>query len=769
MTCILPSGSAGTIVEDYRRHGPLIDKLIYRVITGHDQQVLALEGDEIDLIGESINPDYLSELEEAEDIGIARTLRNGYGYLTIKCNKYPFNVIGFRRALAFALDKWRISAEIWGNLSEPLDSCIPKTNPFSIEGQLPYTYYEANVAKGNQLLDAAGFFDIDNDTYREGPHSDDFDVLIEVASSSEIAIGIGAKCAEALQALHVDATSQPTDFYEYLNRLYFHGDYDIVFVGASFSDFDVDWLAYEYWSEYADEPYWNFPCFQNASYDSWRDQLLYSTDYDDVYEAAIEMQRVWVYECPMIICYENVLLSAYRTDKFEGFVNDVSDGPHGWWTNYKVHLKQSQGGPLGGTFRWSNSLDVDTFNFMASSSVYTKNVLNELYDSLLIRDGQGRDMLWLAESYIAETHADNLSVPEGHTRFTFNLIENATWTDGYPLTAEDVAYTMNYYRSGSGNPYGADLAEMTAAYQTSTYQAIVEFGSESYWHLHTVGYKPIIPKHVFLLIGPSGWNSWNPHPPTEDMVTSGPFTVSEYVAGEFCELSKNPYYFYRIMDMTDPTIDNPGDVLYEQGSTGNSITWHPWDENPAFYIIVRDGVPFGYGFWNSSSEVISVSVDGLSPGAHNFTIMVFDVPGHYTTDTVWVTVTADTTDPTISHPEDFTYERGQVKDNVTWHPLDLNPASYQVLRNGSVIASGPWNSTLETISISIGDWTPGVYNVTIIVTDTSSNYATDTVWVTVTEQSFWGGLFGGVGGVVAIGSIAVIVVLGTLIVRSRRQ
>ncbi len=545
--------------------GPFVDKLVFRVITGDDQQVLALQNNEIDLIGEQIDPAYLPSLQAADNIEVTNVLRNGYGYVTINTAKYPLNVTAFRRALAFAVDKERISDQVWDGLSEPLDSCVPKVNPFSCEGLLAYTYYEANVAAGNQMLDAAGFADVDMDGFREAPDGSDFDILVECSQSSNIAIEVGEVVADALTALHVQADSQATDFYEYLNRLYFHGDYDIVFLGSGFNSMDVDWLAYEFWSEYADEPYWNFCNFRNASYDSWRDQLLHSTQYEDVYEAAIEMQRIWVYECPQIICYENILLSAYRTDKFEGFVNDVNDGVPSFWTNYKIHLKQSQGGPFGGTFRWSNPLDLDTFNHMTSTSAYTQNVLNQLYDSLIVQDPQGRDVMWLAESYTAGTHADDDSVPEGHTRFVFNMIQNATWTDGHPLTAEDAAFTLNYYRDAHGNVYGSDLTEMTAAYQTTTYQLVVEFSTESYWHLHTVAYKPVIPKHVFESIGPANWNSWNPQPPGEVMVTSGPFNVSEYVAGEFCEQTRNPSYFYR--PATVPPTTTP-----EANPTGPDFT-----------------------------------------------------------------------------------------------------------------------------------------------------------------------------------------------------
>ncbi|MCK5238704.1 MAG: hypothetical protein KAR33_04095 [Candidatus Thorarchaeota archaeon] len=524
--------------------GPFVDKIVFDVITQEDQQVIALQDSEIDIIDQQLDPTYLETLIEAENIVVENILRNGYGYVTINCAKYPFNITAFRRALAFATDKEAISDQVWDGLSQPLDSMVPATNPFSIEGLLPYTYYEANVALGNQLLDDAGFLDVDDDGIREAPNGEAFDVLVECAQSSNIAIEVGVVIADALTALGIEATSIPTDFYEYLNRLYFHGDYDIVFLGGGFSTFDVDWIAYEFWSDYADEPYWNFPNFQNASYDDWRDQLLHATEYEDVLEAAQEMQKIWVYESPMIICYENLVLSAYRTDRFDGWVNSVVDGVPGFWTNIKAHLKDELGGPFGGTLRWSNSLDIDTFNFMASTSAYANNVNNMMWDSLIAVGPDGTDVNWLAESYFAETHEDNPAIPDGHTRFTFNMIQNATWTDGESLTAEDAAFTLNFFKEAPGNQYGSDLTDLVAAYAPTPYTLIAEFDTESYWHLHTIGYKPILPKHVFEIIGAENWNLWNPDPPTEAMVTSGPFNVTEYVPGEFTELTYNPNYFF---------------------------------------------------------------------------------------------------------------------------------------------------------------------------------------------------------------------------------
>ncbi|MCK5239174.1 MAG: hypothetical protein KAR33_06485, partial [Candidatus Thorarchaeota archaeon] len=377
-------------------HGQFVDKIVYNIITQDDQHVLALQDNEIDLIGQTLNPIYLDMLEGSENIDIVATPRNGYNILNINTAKYPFNITSFRRALVFGLDKERICNEVWNGFAVPQDSPIPLGNPYSAEGEFGYTYYEADNVTGNLLLDNAGFLDVDEDGFREAPNGEDFHVLIEVPITSETGIATGEIFEDALHSLYIDATCEPTDFYEYLNRLPFRGDYDTVLLSSDFANFDITWLAYEYWSEYADEPFGNFPRWRNSTYDYWRDFLLYATTFEDVYQAAFEMQKIWIHECPAIVIGQNQYLSAYRTDRFDGFVNSVQDGVPGWWTNYKVHLNAENGGPYGGTLRWSNGLDIDSFNFMVTTSPYSNNVHMELYDSLMKQDPEGNDILWLA-------------------------------------------------------------------------------------------------------------------------------------------------------------------------------------------------------------------------------------------------------------------------------------------------------------------------------------------------------------------------------------
>jgi len=553
LMAISPIFAAAQTVPGFAKTGPYIDKLRFDVITQDDQQVLALQNNEIDLIDGFLDPTFIPALEVAENIELTNVLRNGYGFVTINTDRYPLNYTAVRRAIAFALDKNAISSDIFEGYSASQDSPVPKQNGWSIEGQLPYTYYEADVEEGKRLLENAGFLINSETGFRDGPNGPFERILVECASSSPIAIEVGVFIADAMIELGLDAYSEPTDFYEYLGRLNNHGDYDMCFLAWNFGGVDIDFLGKEWASWNADEPFLNFPNFKNSTYDSYIDDLLHSTDYQTVYDAGIKMQEIWIYECPYIICYQNLMVHAWRSDTFEGHVNDWSDGVPSSWTNKKVHLKADKGGPFGGTFRWSNALDLDTFNLLGASSAYTIVVLAELYDAMMTLDPNGNDMMWLAESYLAETHDVNAEIPEGHTRFTFQLLQNATWTDGTQLTAEDVAFSLNFLRDAPGNRYRPDLLEMSAAYAPSTYTVVVEFNTESYWHLHGVAFKPIFPKHIMQELVIEDWAEWNPNPPVEEMVTSGSFNISEYVAGEFCELTYNPNYFFGPDRPTDTT------------------------------------------------------------------------------------------------------------------------------------------------------------------------------------------------------------------------
>lgn len=117
-----------------------------------------------------------------------------------------------------------------------------------------------------------------------------------------------------------------------------------------------------------------------------------------------------------------------------------------------------------------------------------------------------------------------------------------------------------------------------------------------------------------------------------------------------------------------------------------------------------------------------------SNSVYNFTISLLDEYDYMTSDTVFVIV-VDTTAPEIDSPSGLIYEEGAVGNTITWVPSDLDPASYEVFRNGTSIESGPWDGS--SITINVDGRSAGIYLYSISVMDSSGNGVSDTVTVFV--------------------------------------
>ena len=133
----------------------------------------------------------------------------------------------------------------------------------------------------------------------------------------------------------------------------------------------------------------------------------------------------------------------------------------------------------------------------------------------------------------------------GHVRFIFELIDGVSWSDGQPLTAEDIAYTLSMFRDHSDIPSFYKIRNMTASYSRTPTTLVVEFDTESFWHLHSIVYLPIFPMHILEEMSIEEILNWDPSPGDAQFVTSGPFILEEYEAGELIRLIANENYTYR--------------------------------------------------------------------------------------------------------------------------------------------------------------------------------------------------------------------------------
>ncbi|MHA2099858.1 MAG: hypothetical protein ACW99A_14365, partial [Candidatus Kariarchaeaceae archaeon] len=190
--------------------------------------------------------------------------------------------------------------------------------------------------------------------------------------------------------------------------------------------------------------------------------------------------------------------------------------------------------------------------------------------------------------------------------------------------------------------------------------------------------------------------------------------------------------YVNVIDNTLPVFTNiPSDLQYNEGATGNALTWNSTDVYPNTYTIYRNGTLVDTGSWTSANQ-ITLNIDGLLKDVYNYTIIVVDDSNNKLADIVFVTV-IDNTAPTYEFTDDFQYNEGTIGNTITWNATDAYPDTFVVYKDGVLTGyTGDWNNS-GTIQINIDGLGKAIYNYTIIVYDTSGNQKADTVFVTVVD------------------------------------
>lgn len=190
----------------------------------------------------------------------------------------------------------------------------------------------------------------------------------------------------------------------------------------------------------------------------------------------------------------------------------------------------------------------DTMMPLNTTSNYTRMICDQIYDRLTQSKADGSIEGRLAESW---------TVNEDSSAVTFKLHENAVWSDGEPVTADDVVFSYQMYSDpqveaksryhlqyiagvdDSGAELSEDSIEVTA---DDTYTVTFNLKTSMYadTFLQDIDTVYIIPKHIF-----EGKTAEEINAPTlwANPVGSGPFIYDSEINGERMEFVKNPNYY----------------------------------------------------------------------------------------------------------------------------------------------------------------------------------------------------------------------------------
>ncbi len=205
-------------------------------------------------------------------------------------------------------------------------------------------------------------------------------------------------------------------------------------------------------------------------------------------------------------------------------------------------LAQDQTGSDGDekvVFTWGSTGDISSLNPMTGYNATDFYPWTTSYHMLIDFD----------ENFGAEPSlATEVEVSDDQMTFTYTIRDDVVWSDGTPLTAEDVAYTMNLYKDNN-------------AYLPQNYLTLIDGDvrmiDETHVQFDTLGptalysgeapymYFYILPKHIFEQVEagncPDGSDPCTPKGyENVPNVASGPFIIQEYEVGQFVRMVRNP-------------------------------------------------------------------------------------------------------------------------------------------------------------------------------------------------------------------------------------
>jgi len=199
-------------------------------------------------------------------------------------------------------------------------------------------------------------------------------------------------------------------------------------------------------------------------------------------------------------------------------------------------------GKVGGTLYYYSISDPKTFNPAFAQETSSTDITGIMWDSLV--DFGKND----------EIRGGNLALdwevtPEGNG-WTFTIRKGLQWSDGHPLTAEDVYWTFKNIWFVPENCLSTYDVITDAQGRPPQIEKLDENRVKIWYRepyavgLRQIGGVQVFPKHIVEPVLSAGkWKEFWTLADVNKLVGSGPMLVSEYLPDQRVVLKRNPYYF----------------------------------------------------------------------------------------------------------------------------------------------------------------------------------------------------------------------------------
>ncbi len=242
--------------------------------------------------------------------------------------------------------------------------------------------------------------------------------------------------------------------------------------------------------------------------------------------------------------------------------------------------------------------DYDSLNPMVGVEVPAFEVWNLQYATLTDKAA--------SDFHTIPALAESWQASNGGKTYTYTLRDGLRWSDGTPLTAADIAYTVNRARKEQWLNYVPTVSNLTArAIDEHTVEIVSSVPDP---RLPTMDVY-ILPEHVIEKLDASAMSKWN----GVTNVGSGPFTLAQAKRGQYWTLSANANYWAgrpKIDQVVFRLFTNPDAMVaaLETGEIDAAAEDVPAESFPR--LQNRDGIVAIEGQQGSFSEI---AVNGGRP------------------------------------------------------------------------------------------------------------------------------------------------------------
>jgi len=318
----------------YHLGRPLIDGILFVVISNPEAMLLAFEKGEIDVMTWSIPYATIEKVKNIPNVVLHAVTEYGARFMYFNCKRWPMSEVEFRRAVHHVIDLNYVASTIYQGYALPgsLGRLPPFLSPW-YNPKIPdkETKYPFNLNLAAQLLDKIGFIDRDGDGWREAPDGRKVKLIIYSPVYDPLRVRWGDIITENLRKIGVNVEHRPLEWTALVAQLK-SGDWDMLIIGG-LGSLDPDLLYDIFHSKGA----WNLGGCSIPELDDLLEKQRFETNVEKRVEIIHKIQEILAEQVPLLNAVHQQFVFAYRVDKFRGWVTGPTMSPDNWFSYMNLY------------------------------------------------------------------------------------------------------------------------------------------------------------------------------------------------------------------------------------------------------------------------------------------------------------------------------------------------------------------------------------------------------------------------------------------------